>query len=239
MVETSIVEKIKKLLALATSSNENESTAAAAKASVLLAQYNLSLADLGPNHQEEIDQSGVETTSKFVTWKMILFSGIAEANGCTGMRNNYSGSMFLVGSSTNLIVCKHLYEYLSSAIEKRAKYRKGSGRGLAYLNAFRVGCATRLRQRLLEQKREMEESGIPGSVDTAATPAIVVRSMFEKNEQAIADYLESQGVKVKTRAGAQISSEVGFNSGYEVGDKISLQKQVQPEGEQKKLNECV
>ena len=46
MADTSIVERIKKLLALATSSNENESTAAAEKASLLLAQYNLSLADL-------------------------------------------------------------------------------------------------------------------------------------------------------------------------------------------------
>lgn len=239
MAETSIVDKIKKLLALATSSNENESTAAAQKASLLLAQYNLSLADLGPNQQEEIDESRVETTSKFVTWKMILLSGIAEANGCNAMRNSYTGSMFLVGNSTNLIVCTHLYEYLSQAIERRAKYRKGNGRGLAYLNAFRVGCATRLRQRLLEQKQEMEESGIPGVGDGAATPGIVVRSMFEKNQQAIADYLENLGAKVKTRTGSQISSEAGFNTGYEVGDKISLHKQVQPEGDIKKLNESI
>ena len=239
MAETSIVDKIKKLLALATSSNENESTAAAEKASLLLAQYNLSLADLGPNHQEEIDESRVETTSKFVTWKMILLSGIAEANGCNAMRNSYTGSMFLVGTSTNLIVCTHLYQCLSSAIERRANYRKGNGRGLAYLNAFRVGCATRLRQRLLEQKQEMEESGIPGVGDAAATPAIVVRSMFEKNQQAIADYLQSLGGKVKTRTGSQISSEAGFNSGYEVGEKISLHKQVQSEGDLKQLNESL
>ncbi|MEG5041592.1 MULTISPECIES: DUF2786 domain-containing protein [unclassified Microcoleus] len=239
MADTSIVERIKKLLALATSSNENESTAAAQKASLLLAQYNLSLADLGPSHQEEIDENSVETTSKFVTWKMMLLSGIADANGCNAMRNTYTGSMFLVGTSTNLIVCKHLYEYLSSAIEKRANYRKGNGRGLAYLNAFRVGCATRLRQRLLEQKQEMEESGIPGSGDVAATPGIVVRSMFEKNQQAIADYLEGRGAKVKTRSGSQVSSAAGFYSGYEVGDKISLHKQVQPQGDMKQLNESL
>ncbi len=239
MPDASIVERIKKLLALATSSNENESTAAAEKASLLLAQYNLSLADLGPNHHEEIDEDSVETTSKFVTWKMMLLSGIADANGCSAMRNTYNGNMFLVGTSTNLIVCKHLYEYLSSAIEKRAKYRKGNGRGLAYLNAFRVGCATRLRQRLLEQKQEMEKSGIAGSGDAAATPAIVVRSMFEKNQQAIADYLEGRGVKIRMRTDSQVSSAAGFYSGYEVGDKISLHKQVQPQGDMKQLNECL
>ena len=85
----------------------------------------------------------------------------------------------------------------------------------------------------------MEESGIPGTADTAATPAIVVRSMFEKNEQAIADYLKGRGVKVKTRTDSQVSSEAGFNSGYEVGDKISLQKQVQPPEDMKQLNECL
>ncbi|MDQ2096664.1 MAG: DUF2786 domain-containing protein [Tychonema bourrellyi B0820] len=239
MADTNIVDKIKKLLALATSSNENESTAAAEKASLLLAQYNLSLADLGPNQQEEISESGVETTPRYVTWKMILLSGIAEANGCNAMRNTYTGTMFLVGTSTNLTVCTHLYEYLSHAIERRAKYRKGSGRGLAYLNAFRVGCATKLRQRLLEQKSEMEESGIPGVGDVAATPAIVVRSMFEKNQQAIAKYLETLGGKVKKRTGSQISSEAGFNTGYEVGDQISLHKQVKPQGDMKQLNESL
>ncbi|MGL5063404.1 MAG: DUF7168 domain-containing protein, partial [Microcoleus sp.] len=144
-----------------------------------------------------------------------------------------------VGTSTNLIVCTHLYEYLNSAIERRAKYRKGNGRGLAYLNAFRVGCATRLRQRLLEQKQEMERSGIPGEGNAAATPGIVVRSMFEKSQQAIADYLASKGAKVKTRSGSQISSDAGFNSGYEVGDRISLNKQVHQQGEMKQLNESL
>jgi hypothetical protein len=91
----------------------------------------------------------------------------------------------------------------------------------------------------LEQKQQMEESGIPGSGDAAATPGIVVRSMFEKNQQAIADYLEGRGVKVRTRTDSQVSSAAGFNSGYEVGDKISLHKQVQPQGDMKQLNESL
>ena len=91
----------------------------------------------------------------------------------------------------------------------------------------------------MEQKQEMEESGIPGSGDAAATPGIVVRSMFEKNQQAIADYLEGRGAKVKTRSGSQVSSAAGFNSRYEVGDKISLHKQVQPQGDIKQLNESL
>ncbi|CBN58760.1 MULTISPECIES: DUF2786 domain-containing protein [Kamptonema] len=237
MTDKNTLDKIKKLLSLATSSNENEATAAAEKASLLLAQYNLSLADLGTSEQEKIIQNSVETTPRYVTWKMTLLSGIAEANSCEAMRNSYTGYMFLVGTPTNIAACQYLYEYLAQAIERRAKYRKGNGRGLAYLNAFRVGCATRLSQRLLIQKEEIENSGIPGSGDAPATPAIVVRSMFEKNQQDITNYLEQQGVKVKVRSGSQISSESGFYSGYQVGDQISLHKQVKSEGSFKQLNE--
>jgi hypothetical protein len=164
---------------------------------------------------------------------MILLNGIAEANGCSAYRNNWIGNMELIGNDTSLIICKNLYEYLRTTIERLVKYRKGRGR--AYLNAFRVGCATRLSERLITQRKEMENSGIAGSGDALSTPAIVVRSMFEKSAEAIAHYLNQQGVEVTTRSAFQGSSELGFNSGYEVGDKISLHEQVQASDSIKKL----
>ena len=224
MIDKNIVEKINKLLALASSSNENEAAVAAQKASLLLAQYNLSLADLGSDDLTDITELVVETTTRFISWKMLLLCGIAEANGCQAFRNDYSGKMKLIGSHASLIVCQHMYEYLSKTIERRAKYRQGRGR--AYLNAFRVGCATRLSQRLEEQRAEIENNGIAGNSETPQTPAIVVRSMFEKSEAAVAEYLKQQGVEIKTKS-AQLSSELGFDSGYKVGDKISLNKQIQ------------
>lgn len=224
MVNPNLIEKIKKLLALATSANENEATAAAEKASLLLAQYNLSLADLGTEEQENVAEAIVETTARTKTWKMILLSGIAEANGCEALRRNYTGSTFLLGTPTNLMVCHQLYDYLTSAIERQANVRKGKGR--AYLNGFRVGCATRVSQRLMAQRQELESLGIQDTEETPMTPAIVVRSMFDHHKQMIADYLQQQGVKVKTRALASVSSEAGYNSGYQVGDQINLHQQV-------------
>ena len=176
MIDKNIVEKINKLLALATSSNENEAAVAAQKASLLLAQYNLSLADLGSDDLTDIIELVVETTTRFISWKMLLLCGIAEANGCKAFRNGYSGKMKLIGSHASLIVCQHMYEYLSKTIERRAKYRQGRGR--AYLNAFRVGCATRLSQRLEEQRAEMENNGIAGNSETPQTPAIGVEPRY-------------------------------------------------------------
>ena len=172
----------------------------------------------------DITQEVVENTNRFTSWKIILLDGIAEANGWQSFRSNYTGNMILIGNRGSLIVCQHLYEYLSKTIERRAKYRKGRGR--AYLNAFRVGCATRLSERLLLQRQEMEQSGISGNSSTPATSAIVVRSMFAKSAEAIEQYLRSQGIKVKEQS-CQTSSKLGFQSGYQVGDKISLDQQVQ------------
>jgi ElaB/YqjD/DUF883 family membrane-anchored ribosome-binding protein len=61
-----IVDRIAKLLALATSSNEHEAAAAAAKAQEILTEHNLRLEDIKTEHkspelpieQVEIDSSG-------------------------------------------------------------------------------------------------------------------------------------------------------------------------------------
>ena len=80
----------------------------------------------------------------------------------------------------------------------------------------------------------MENNGIAGNSETPQTEAIVVRSMFEKSEAAVAEYLKRQGFRIKTKS-AQFSSESGFDSGYKVGDQISLNKQVQSASDTKRL----
>ncbi len=223
MLNNNLLEKINKLLALANSPNENEAALAAEKATELLTKYNLSLADLGPDSEEKITTGTVETTSRYVTWKMLILAGIATANGCRAMRSKNNGNMTLIGTSTNIAVSQSLYEYLTKAVERLAKRHKGKGR--AFLHAFRVGCATRLRHRLEQYRKEMEEEGIAGNGESSPTPAIVVRSMFEKNNLAIEEYLNNEGFKVKTQRREQISSEQGYFSGYKAGDRISLNQQ--------------
>lgn len=223
MVNQNLLEKINKLLALANSPNENEAALAAEKATELLTKYNLTLADLGLGEEEDVTAETVETTSRYVTWKMLILAGIATANGCRAMRSKSNGNMTLIGMQTNITVSQRLYEYLTKAVERLAKRHKGKGR--AFLHAFRVGCATRLRHRLEQLRRDMEEEGIAGNSESIATPAIVVRSMFEKNDLAIEEYLNNEGFKVKTQRAEKISSEQGYFSGYQAGDRINIHQQ--------------
>lgn len=223
MVNNSLLEKINKLLALANSPNENEAALAAEKATELLTKYNLTIADLGPGEEEDVTTGTVETTRRYVAWKMLILAGIATANGCRAMRSKNNGNMTLIGMQTNITVSQRLYEYLTKAVERLAKRHKGKGR--AFLHAFRVGCATRLRHRLEKRRKDMEQEGIAGNSESSPTPAIVVRSMFEKNDLAIEEYLINEGFKVKTQRAEQVSSEQGYFSGYKAGDRINLNQE--------------
>ena len=128
--------------------------------------------------------------------------------------------MRLVGTKTNIIVSQYLYQYLTTVVEKLVKQHRGKGR--SFISAFRVGCATRLRQRLENRRKQMEEKGLTDDCSHQSTSALVVRSMFEKNTLAIETYLQQEGVKCKTQKSAEISSDLGFSFGYIAGDKISL-----------------
>ncbi|MGB3507653.1 MAG: DUF2786 domain-containing protein [Microcoleaceae cyanobacterium] len=220
MVNRSLLEKISKLLALANSPNENEAALAAEKAAELLAQHNLCIADLGKDRDEDISKGIIDKTGRYVTWKMWILAGIASANGCQAMRSTYTGEMRLVGKKTNITVSQYLYQYLTTVVDKLVKQHKGKGR--AFISAFRVGCATRLRQRLEDKRKQMQEKGITSNSNDSSTSALVVRSMFEKNTLAIEAYLQQEGVKFKTQKSAEISSNLGFSFGYIAGDKISL-----------------
>lgn len=220
MVNKNLLEKISKLLALANSPNEHEAALAAEKAAELLAQHNLSVADLGQEKDEDITKGIIDRTGRYVTWKMWILAGIANANGCQAMRSTYTGEMRLVGTGTNITVSKSLYEYLTAVVDNLAKQHRGKGR--TFINAFRVGCATRLRQRLEQRRKYMEEKGIAGSDDQNSTSAIVVRSMFEKYSLAIQAYLKQEGVKCKIQKSTAVNSDLGFSFGYVAGEKINL-----------------
>jgi len=221
MVDSNLLAKISKLLALANSPNEHEAALAAEKAAELLARHNLSVADLGEDKDKDITKNIVDKTGRYVTWKMWILAGIARANGCQAMRSTKTGEMRLVGTETNITVSQSVYEYLIAVVNKLVKQHKGKGR--AFINAFRVGCATRLRQRLEERRKNMETKGILGDGnDDNSKSAIVVRSMFEKHNLAIQAYLKQEGVKCKTQKSTVVNSDLGFSFGYIAGEKISL-----------------
>jgi len=121
-----ILERIKKLHALATrNSSTHEAAAAAAKAQELCFQHNLEL-------EEVIKTKGVDKApyvkADYVMkagrndapWKRTLFDGICKANFCKDIYYPGTSKMGVVGQRHNFEVVCYLFEYLTKEIERLA-----------------------------------------------------------------------------------------------------------------------
>lgn len=172
-----LIDRLKKLLALAkdTRGNENEAAAAMEKVQALLAEYNLTMADL--ESQGGKDESGRRSQDKYEKSAMYeyqrgLMKAVAEAHYClywTGARIDYRGKRpvkrfyhVLVGREANVISARLMFEYLNTTIEKLSTERYTSRGNLSRSAiSWKEGCASRLEERLTERRekadREQEE----------------------------------------------------------------------------------
>jgi hypothetical protein len=235
-INSKVIEKIKKLLALSQSPNEHGAALAAEKVSVLLAQYNLSYSDI--DGEEDIDAIEVvlEAGKSFSSWKKILLSGIARSNGCYLLVRTTTDKkeLILIGVDLNIIVCQQLFEYLTQTIERLCQDHKGKGK--LFLGQFRLGCAARLGEKLYKQRQEMEQGGITSTSESVSVSALAVQSMYKNYDQKNDQYIKQSGMKTSNRSIATKVSGDGFNEGYSEGDSINLNKQVGSSKEKKYLN---
>jgi hypothetical protein len=135
MVDSGIILKIQKLLALASSSNENEAQAAMMKAQEMLAKYKLSMKDVQSRRPESkaVKRCTAVTFTK-AAWKGHLASVIAD---------NFCCYMYLLTARSHQVVFMGLPEDAETAAAKRIlppgrKY-KGAGERLCpglYLRTF-------------------------------------------------------------------------------------------------------
>jgi len=134
-----IIEQIRRLRALATSSNEHEAAAAAAKAQELLLKYNISIFDIpdDPVHKEDIEAETVsikgQSKGDVYRWKVSLMSDIAKYNFCQallqthkdyskGWKGVISGrSMIVIGKAHDREVVFFLFQTLVATLERLAE----------------------------------------------------------------------------------------------------------------------
>ena len=101
MQQSKIVAKIRKLLALAQSSNEHEAAAAAARAAALMAAHQIAEATLSlePNAEstaEAIGEQVLEASSRVASWRRMLIGGLTRAFACRGILRRDTGEAVIV-----------------------------------------------------------------------------------------------------------------------------------------------
>lgn len=126
-----IIDRIRKLFALAESPNEAEAMSAMEKAHALLLQYNLTVSDLKEESKTEINELEFCEAGRMRAWKKLLIYYVTKANYCASYTMVTRGSykydtkgkqvIKIVGREANVISAKEMLKYIFASIERLSK----------------------------------------------------------------------------------------------------------------------
>jgi len=114
-----IIDKIRKLLALANSSNEHEAALAASHAQRLLSAHNLAMADIQSEHKPQSADKVEATVSKTLPkWVRHLSAGVCTAFDCQGIHHPATGKLTFIGVGADVQIAAYTFTYLDKTVRK-------------------------------------------------------------------------------------------------------------------------
>jgi hypothetical protein len=236
-----IIDRVQKLLALAgNNANENEALAALEKAHAILAEHNLTMAEVGaagqaePNPDEVRDSLHTDTNmpERYNRW---IWNAVAQANSCFmfSARPNpkrYQTIYTMVGRRINCVVATQMALYLCQTMKRLAseECKRVGCTDHAYKNAYLVGMAVRLCERIRKFKEE-SQAAAQGSAPVATGSANALVLWSENEERENRAHVENE-MKVKLKSKKQVAN-IRYNAaamaaGERDAEKVSLSQQV-------------
>jgi len=156
-----VIEKIRKLLALANSCNEHEAALAASHAQRLLSEHNLAMADIEseqkPQSADKVETAVSKTLPK---WVRHLSAGVCSAFDCQAIHHPALGRMTFIGVGADVQIAAYTFAYLDKTVRKlcssyiRQHVNAGAPNRQRELmrQSYYLGAVTTITGRLREQK---------------------------------------------------------------------------------------
>jgi Protein of unknown function (DUF2786) len=174
MAHEALLDRVHKLLALATSPNVHEAAQAAARAQRLIAQHRLEAwlaPDSDPDPIIDAVEAPLEVSRRIRKWKVVLACALAEANGCVAYTRARGGeeAIVLVGRARDREAVGELWSWLVRRIEWLSATH-GPGKPRQWHEAFRIGAVDAVVERLNAAEQEVRAEHSEGLVriDVAA-----------------------------------------------------------------------
>ncbi len=231
MSNSTIIDRIRKLLELTKSSNEHEAASAAARAADLMRKHEIDQAMLAVTDSErhaapivEDSISGTNASGKRVAWKCFIAGGAATA---FGIQMFYHGGQIRgLGRKDAIQTWNYLCQYLYREVDRLADEAWDGEPGVlprwndvsprSWKNAFRVGAAGVIAKRLRQQAKDSESSK---RADVAAAAALVGPAANQTGR-------ETQALAIIDRDRAEVEAEykrrsVGFGKATSIGQVSS------------------
>ena len=156
-----IIEKIKKLLALANSSNEHEAALAASHAQRLLSEHNLAMADIDASHKpDKADRVEMKLSKTLPKWLRHLTAGVSAAFDCQAVHHPATGKMSFIGVGADVQVALYTFAYLERTVRQLCSdyMKQHVGASLAnrhrelHRQSYYLGAVSTVNSRLSRQK---------------------------------------------------------------------------------------
>lgn len=240
-----ILRKAKAILARSLSGNEHESAVAAAKFAQYIQKYDLQLSHESlvlANELPELSDQVVAISNLADHWRRVILNELAYINACQLFWYHKIGYVewHMIGREHRLDQIVFLYDYLESAMKRIVIAEQTNARrqklslGKAYWNAFRVGVAQNIAQRLRSDFENRMQEGINNQADEntsvaggSIVSALVVQNWYKEETQTVKTYLEQQKYSLRSSKGCFLRSATGYDAGQKAGSGISLNRQIQ------------
>lgn len=164
-----ILDRVRKLLALASSDNVHEAALAAARAQELIEAHRLEALLAAEAAAEALDAEApledgradpLEVSKRLRTWRVVLATHLAELNGCLAYTDRVGRKkrLLLVGRPADRALVRELYGWLCRRLEwLSATHAPPGGADKRWHEAFRIGAADVIAHRLEASRRERQE----------------------------------------------------------------------------------
>jgi uncharacterized protein DUF2786 len=222
--KTPIIDKIKKLLALANSCNEHEAALAAAHAQRLLAAHNLAMADItASDRPEQADRVETDVARSLPKWIRHLSAGVSSAFDCQAIHHPATGKMTFIGVGADVQVAAYTFTYLDRTVRKLcAGYLKlHAGTAIAVRqrellrHSYYLGVVSTITRQLYDQKKQ-----------TPVTPGTLV----PVKEGLIRKAINEMGPIRTIRSRRSYINATAYNQGQADGQQVSIHRGVQHTG---------
>jgi len=219
--KTPIIDKIKKLLALANSSNEHEAALAAGHAQRLLSEHNLAMADIEASHKpDKADTVETATAKNLPKWTRHLSAGVSSAFDCQAIHHPATGKMSFIGVGADAQVAAYTFTYLDRTIRKLCSvYMKLNGSTIAtgrqrelIRHSYYLGAVSTINRQLQDQKKQ-----------SPTTPGALV----PVKEGLIKKTMGEMGAIRTVRSRASYINSTAYSQGQADGQQVGIHKGVQ------------
>jgi len=218
-----MMERIRKLLAMAGDvSSPNEAAIAARRAERLMAEYNLTNADIltaGLSLDDFEERFAGAQLKRLPQWIDILGVAVARYTGCHVRKVRVPGtvkmSLKFLGEKSDLEICIYLWTYLTRVIEKLCD--ESGVKHIGPRTSFKMACSSEVCKTLRRMREEDKKQDATVTGNNKALILVDKKAELMRQKFGIARYKSSSG---------RYSDNSAAAAGREAGRGVSIRKAV-------------